>query len=172
MRVRSNQTEGILFSQWRRASGDRVASGSNDGTVQIWHAPNGHKIGELKGPSARACVVFSPDGTHILASTPDKAVYVWDLEKQAEVRTLRGHKASVWSIAFNPTGTRVVTAGADRVTRLWTWPDCEEILSLPLRDLPGLIAFVGDGKKLVTAGLSGVTVWDAAPGPVSHLAKE
>jgi WD40 repeat protein len=152
--------------------GERVASGSKDQTFQVWDAANGRKVCNLKGTSATlATVVFSPDGTRLLATTSNKAVCVWDLEKGTEPRPLRGHKASVFGIAFNPTGTRLATAGADRVTRLWTWPDCEEILSLPVTDSPVLVGFVGDGKRLVTAGVR-LTVWDTAPSPLSDRANE
>ncbi len=152
--------------------GDRVASGSTDGTVQVWQAATGQKICTLEGSRVQACVVFSPDGTQLLASTADKAVCVWDLEKQARIRTLRGHKMSVWGIAFNPTGTRVATVGGDRVTRLWTWPDCEEILSLTVHDYPVSVGFAGQGRELVTLAFNSITVWDAAPSPAPNRNKE
>jgi WD40 repeat protein len=153
--------------------GERVASGSTDGTVQVWEAANGQRIHNLKGTSDwRASAAFSPDGTRLLASTSDNAVSVWDLDKGKEVHALRGHKASVSSIAFNPTGTRLVTAGKDFMTRLWTWPECEEILTLPVRVNPVFVGFTTDGTKLVTVSDHGVTVWDAAPSPASDSIRQ
>jgi eukaryotic-like serine/threonine-protein kinase len=152
--------------------GERVASGSKDQTVQVWDAANGHNIFNLRGtPATIASVAFSPDGTRLLTSTTDKVVSVWDLEKGTEVRTLRGHKDAVWSMAFNPSGTRLVTAGRDLVARLWTWPECEEILSLPLKDPPVVVGFDVDDTKLVAAGLH-LAVWKAASLPASSGVKQ
>ena len=159
----------IVFSP----RGDRVATGSTDETVKIWDSSTGEEIRNLKGsPSAAASLAFSPDGRCLLASGPDNSVLVWDLERGSEVRTLRGHKSLVTSIAFNPTGTRVATAGQDSVIRLWTWPECEEILSLPAPMLPVVARFAVDGKKLAAAGDHGVTVWDAAARPPADPAQE
>src|SRR6185312_15315050 len=45
-------------------------------------------------------VVFSPDGKRLSTSSKDKTVKLWDPATGAEVRTLRGHSAEVYSSAF------------------------------------------------------------------------
>src|SRR5262249_45088604 len=43
---------------------------------------------------------------------------LWDVETGFEILTLRGHRSSVWCLAFSPDG-RLATASLDRSVRIW-----------------------------------------------------
>ncbi len=151
---------------------DRIASGSTDKTVKVWDANTGEEIRSLKGTqSVQAGLAFSPDGKNLLCSCPENSVRIWNLENGNESRLPGGHKSPVWSIAFNPSGTRVVTAG-NEVIRLWTWPECEEVLTLRVGNDPKFAAFLANGTKLAAAGDYGATVWDAGSSPAPAVAEK
>ena len=152
--------------------GDRVATTSTDATVKVWDAATGKEIRSLKGTAfVLSGLAFSPDGRFLLTSCAETAVKIWDLEKGTESLSLGGHKSPVTGIAFNPAGTRVVTVGRE-VIRLWTWPEREEILTLPVSGQPTFAAFVADGKQLAAAGGDGATVWETGSSPAPSVAKK
>ncbi len=91
--------------------------------------------------------------------------------------TLRGHTASVESVAFSPDGSRIITTGDDHTVRLW---DAENLKLLKTYDrpdgfeMPGITStsFSPGGRRIVIAGKDNVAiVLDAYSGdPLLRLA--
>jgi len=58
--------------------GKYIASGSSDGTVQVWDAATGHNFFTYKGHSRPVqASVWSPDGMQIASVALDDAVHIW-----------------------------------------------------------------------------------------------
>jgi len=58
--------------------GKRIASGGNDGTVQVWDAADGSHIFTYSGHSdVVEAVAWSPDGKRIASASDDNTVQVW-----------------------------------------------------------------------------------------------
>ena len=64
-------------------------------------------------------VRFSPDGDLIATGGLDKTAILWNAKSGTRERTLIGHTAPIWDIAFDTKGSRVLTAGADATVRVW-----------------------------------------------------
>jgi WD40 repeat protein len=101
--------------------GKRIASGSEDKTVQVWDAANGGNgftYHEHAG-SVRA-VPWSPDGKRIAsAGDGDKTVQVWDAAYGGHVFTYRGHSNSVNAAAWSPDGKRIASGSTDMTVQVW-----------------------------------------------------
>jgi hypothetical protein len=63
-------------------------------------------------------MLFSPDG-RLLASTDGETVHLWEVATAREVRTFRGHRGGIESIAFSGDGRRLASSGNDCTTLVW-----------------------------------------------------
>jgi WD40 repeat protein len=87
-RGHSASVMGVVWSP----DGKRIASGSDDGTVQVWDAANGGHVYTYRGYAGRVnAVAWSPDGKRIASGSNDGTAQVWDAVNGGHVYTYRGH---------------------------------------------------------------------------------
>jgi RNA polymerase sigma factor (sigma-70 family) len=63
-------------------------------------------------------MLFSPDG-RLVASTDQTVVHVWEVATSGKVRTFRGHRGTVESLAFSADGRRLASSSVDSTTLVW-----------------------------------------------------
>jgi WD40 repeat protein len=68
---------------------------------------------EMTGPA------LSPDGTKVAAGRTDSIVYLWELETQKLLFTLKGHASGVTAVAFRPDGRVLASGSQDGLVHLW-----------------------------------------------------
>jgi WD40 repeat protein len=104
-----------------------VASGGDDGTVQIWDAMTGHKISTYRGHSGGvSAVAWSPDGKWIASASNDSTVQVWAADSMRKVSYTR-HSDKVTALAWSPIrlkssteqGYFIASASADSTVQIW-----------------------------------------------------
>lgn len=49
----------------------------------------------------------------------DQTIKLWDLGSSKLIKTMRGHRASIYSLAFSAESTVLVSGGADETVRIW-----------------------------------------------------
>jgi len=163
---------GLAFSR----DGKRLASASEDGTLQLYNE-NGASLGDsvqgLEGRSSN--IAFSPDGKR-LASVGD-AVQLWDVESGRSVGALfQGHEGRITNVTFSREGKclALVTEG-DNTIRLWDAVSGQPY-GAPFKGYKGdatSIVFSPDAKRLASASRDGaVRLWDIESGqPVGPALK-
>jgi WD40 repeat protein len=118
-------------------SGERLAIGSYDGTVQIRDASTGEVARSFGAGSVTVMnVVFSPDGELLATGGEDATIRVFDIDARsgAQVLALRGHASVVSGLDFSPDGKQLASASPDEVVRVWAL-DIDELIGIAHREL-------------------------------------
>jgi WD40 repeat protein/serine/threonine protein kinase len=148
--------------------GQRIVTGSLDGTAKVWEAASGKELVTFKGHRGGInSVAFAPDGQRIATSGfKDPTPRVWDSTSGKELLTLKGHHAMVNSVAFAPDGQRIATASSDGTAKVWNAASGNELLVLTGHLYSVLsVDFSPDGRRMATGGEDHTArVWDADSG--------
>ncbi|HEY3449803.1 MAG TPA: protein kinase, partial [Myxococcales bacterium] len=149
--------------------GRQLATGPEDGVVQLWDVASGEIRRVLRGHSGAVHgIAYSPDGTLLATGAEDRLVRLWDPRTGALVRVLEGHTAELLGgLAFSPDGRRLVTASSDGSLRSWDPADGRVAWTSRLVGARRL-AYSPDGTRLAAASVDRMTrVFDAATGALT-----
>jgi WD40 repeat protein len=143
--------------------GKTLAASSGDIAIALWDVGSRRRhylrspdtsISEFSGLlSIVVPLAFAPDGLTLVSGQPDGSVTTWDLRRQSQLRTDRGHNRPVTSVALDPKGEALLT-GTDSGVIAVRDPAGEDPLAPalrgPIRYLTA-VAVSPDGR-LVAAG--------------------
>ncbi|KAF7973533.1 hypothetical protein HWV62_14966 [Athelia sp. TMB] len=135
--------------------GLRIASGSEDGFVQVWDAETGALIAApFEGHTSDInSVAFSPDGRWIASGSDDKSICVWNAETGALIAgPFAGHTDRVNSVAFSPDGQRIASGSSDKSIRIWN-PQTGSLIAGPFEGhvyKVFSVAFSPDGRRIAS----------------------
>jgi len=141
----------------------RIASGSLDGTVQIWDAATGAKLLNHRGhPDLMYDIALSPNG-RCIALASGRKVQIQDVATGRHLYTYSGHSGSVWTVAWSPNGKRIASGSLDGTVQIW-----DASTGAKLLNHPGYSGFMHDiawspDSKCIASG-SPVQIWDANTG--------
>ena len=144
--------------------GSMVATGSKDGSVQLWNADTGQPLAPpLIGQGEVSHCLFDEDGSQIMVGS-GPYLQIWD------VRTFqkRGSRIELGSdinhVNFNWDGTRALTTSdADKSVRIWD-TRTGLMVGKPLKHQESVTSaqFSTSGHWVLTASADGVArIWDA-----------
>jgi WD40 repeat protein/serine/threonine protein kinase len=153
-------------------NGKLLATGTTNGTVQLWEIPSGRRLGRPLQYSADpsslpiTTLAFSFDGQLLAWGSSDRAVRVWSVDTMQPHCPPLWHDGPVDAIAFSPDRKRLATVSHDLAIRFWETATGSGLAHAirPPANVQG-IAFSPDGKMLATASADGAArLWDIETG--------
>src|SRR5216683_2397835 len=112
----SGRVNGLIWSP----NGQRIASVSNDKSMQVWDSSTGKKFIIHRNISAGLnAVAWSPDGRYLASGGNDKMVQVWDAITRNNIFTYRGHTGYVTAVTWSPDGKLLASASVDHTMQVW-----------------------------------------------------
>jgi WD40 repeat protein len=152
--------------------GRRIASGSDDQTVQIWDAVDGRNVYIYRGHFFPVWqVAWSPDGRRIASGSLDGTVQVFDAADGGNVFTYRGHHNSAGAVAWSPNGRRIASGSLDKTVQVFDAADGGNVFTYRGHTAEVYsTAWSPDGRRIASGGPDRtVQVWDAANGGNVYL---
>lgn len=159
----------VVFSP----DGQTLVGAMDDNTVRVWRSQDGQPIATLKGHDDRvmSVAVRPKRGVPSQETEPwtasagnDALIKLWSRDGKL-IRTLTGHRAPIWEVAFSPDGQTIASASADNTVILWHLDGSKiRTLTNPIASKSGenrllSIAFSPDGKMLVAGDWYGNILW-------------
>ncbi|HEY0343355.1 MAG TPA: WD40 repeat domain-containing protein [Solirubrobacteraceae bacterium] len=162
-----------------------IVTGGATGTARIWDASKPSRAVAIVGRPETGSegfiltAAFSPDGKRLVTSG-DGGARLWDTGRQQPVAVLPARANTAGTTDVSPDGQLLVTSGRDGIVRVWRMADGRSVEALrgpkpaavvkhsrPAtrnRRFPrhGIFAagFSANGKRFLTVGLDGASVWD------------
>ena len=93
----------------------------------------------------------------------DNWIYLWDLDSKLSIKTFKGHKDHVTSLAFSPDGNYLVSASKDETIKIWDIKTGKVVNTLKNhQDNVNSVAFSLDGKYMASGSDDEtIIIWDA-----------
>lgn len=109
-------------------------------------------------------VCIGPDNRTVAVGYAPYDVILWDADKEAFLKLLKGHSNWVVSLAFSPDGRLLISGAGDSTARVWSVESGKEI---------GRLRFPGESTYVWSVGFSrdGKTVFALAEGGKLIIAK-
>ncbi len=158
-----------------------LASGSDDQTIRLWDISTGQCLRTFYGNTnwiwaiafaersdrlAKSSEEDSLDSHCIASSSDDKSVKLWDITTGQCFRLLKGHKDSVWAVAFSPDRQLLASSSDDQTVKLWQLSTGTCIKTLQGFDSPvSSLTFSPDSQILASSCAERmVQLWDVKAG--------
>ena len=153
------------------------AVGYEDGKIRLEDASNGEHLKTLQGHKDHVSqLAFSPDGTLLVANTPNAPLRLWDVNTGKSLKTLTQNARFRGILTFSKDGKTLACQTREGEIELW------DVASKTLRTTLGArldskiyqlafsseihqLAFSSDSKRVVGANRNGeIRVWDVNTG--------
>jgi WD40 repeat protein len=152
--------ESLAFS----ATGDRLASGLEDGTIEIWDTATGDRMQTLQGHDSMVIsVAFSRNGNLLASGSSNHIIKIWDTANGDCVQIFQDHTGPVTSLSFSATSEQLASGSSDETIKIWDVAAGKCVQTVEVNYAVHSVAFSNTDARLA-AGLDGgsTIIWDTA----------
>ena len=145
--------------------GRRIASASDDGTVQVWDAFTGAQpLTYKEHTGAVMSVAWSPDGTFLASGSQDRTLRVWDtVSGQTQHNYTFGKQ--VMAVAWSPNGSYLAAASWDFTVGVWDTKTWQRLHRFGAPGSINAVSWSPDNIHLVTGDVTKqAIIWNAVTG--------
>ncbi len=138
--------------------GQTLALIPRNGRVDLWNASANRLDKTLGIHRGTRLVEFSPDGHLLVTASGDQTIKIWEIATGKPLHTLLTHETAIAGIAFSRDGQMLATADGFGTVHLWNPATGQLLRTLRLSPFPSppvYLAFMPDGRHLVTANRNG-----------------
>jgi RNA polymerase sigma factor (sigma-70 family) len=143
-----------------------LSGGDADRTVRLWDLATGKERVQMRTENQLTSMALSRDGTTAATGELDGTVRLWEATTGKPLATLKGHTASVFTLAFAPDNKTLASASLEHVVCVWEVASGKRLHQLrgPLPEVFS-VAFAPDGRTLASGGRGPggmIAFWDVA----------
>jgi WD40 repeat protein len=109
-------------------------------------------------------VCLSADGKHMLTTSQDRTLRLWDTATGKSLRVFQGHTAGIRCAALSADGRHVLSGGDDKTVRLWDAMTGKELHTMVGHDLRVSSVAFGPAGKAMSGGGDTMILWDLSTG--------
>ncbi|MCI0641723.1 MAG: WD40 repeat domain-containing protein [Gemmataceae bacterium] len=100
--------------------GSKIIAEDDIGVLTCWETATGRELFWYQQGRGRSALALCPDGKRLAYGSSSGLVVERDVETGKLVRTLKGHRQTVPSLAYDAAGNRLATASWDGDIRIWS----------------------------------------------------
>jgi len=101
------------------SGGKWLATGSTDEIVKVWDLRRRKEIGGLIQHEGSITHLSFPTRSHLVSASEDGTICIFRARDWVLLRTLKGHKGRINSVAIHPSGKVGLSVGKDNALRMW-----------------------------------------------------
>lgn len=144
------------------------------GVVAIWDVQTGNRLRTFEGAEGDLSnnLVFSLDGTKIIAGSGSGKLRVWDTQSGELLQNMQGPATKVNFVALSPDGARIAASYTEGHIVVWDAASGKQSLMLDASagGYPAGLAFSPDGLLLATSTFDGhVMIWDMSGQSIANI---
>jgi RNA polymerase sigma factor (sigma-70 family) len=143
-----------------------LSGGDTDRTVRLWDLATGKELVQMRTENHLTSIALSRDGTTVATGELDGTVRLWEAATGKPLATLKGHTATVYTLAFAPDNKTLASASLEHVVCVWEVATGKRLHQLR-GQLPETfsVTFTPDGRTLASGGRGPggmISFWDVA----------